>query len=175
MSTIKGVVYKVFTRPAGRGTAYSIKLDGDAVYYGTGFKAPPVTAGQYISFEASKNARGHWDAEMDTIKILPNEVQVQTTGSGMSITKDDYWKRKEDRDLLNDKLRNVGARTNTAIAFVELLIKADAVKLPAKQSDREEVIAGLVKHYTDTIGMPDKEQEAVAVIAEVVEETGDWK
>lgn len=170
----KGVVYKIFERAAGRGKAYSIKLDGDQNYYGTGFKAPGCKAGDYVEFEADKNAKGYWEAKLDSIRVLDSQPVEAAKAVGKVIGKDDYWTRKESRDLENDNRRNVGASLNTAIEFVELLLKAEAVKLPAKIPDREEAIRNLVVYYstkfrtleTGTTEEPAVVEEEIAVAAQ---------
>lgn len=145
---VKGVVYKIFSRPAGRGTAYSIKLDGNDTYFNAGFKDPGLNQGDSIQFEAGLNAKGYWEANLQSLRKVDPEPVVHTNASTTKVLgKDDYWTRKEQRDLVNDNARNVGASTNTAIAFVELLLKAEAVKIPAKTADREVVIAELVDYY----------------------------
>jgi len=144
---IKGIVYKIFSRPAGRGTAYSIKLDGNDTYYSAGFKDPGLGAGDSVQFEAAQNEKGYWQADIKSLRKVDPEPQVANKSVAGVAGKDDYWSRKEQRDLANDNARNVGASTNTAIAFVELLLKSDAIKIPTKMQDREEVIAGLVDYY----------------------------
>lgn len=146
---VKGLVYKVFSRQAGRGTAYSIKLDGDETYYGCGFKNPGNLDGKYVSFEAGKNAKGYWDANLATLTVLDSAPQVanKSVASATAGGKDDYWRRKEERDLVNDVQRHIGASANTAIAFVDLLLKTDSVAVPTKKADRADIIFDLVAHY----------------------------
>ena len=171
---VKGLVYKVFSRQAGRGTAYSIKLDGDAEYYGTGFKSPGNIEGKYVTFEAGKNAKGYWEVDLSSLRVMETDAKVAAKEVGDVLTKDTYWNRKEERDVLNDKLRNVGASTNTAIAFVELLLKAEAIQIPTKKPDREKAIAELVSYYAakfrgenpvDAV-LPQKAPEAAEALAE---------
>lgn len=143
---VKGVVYKVFSRQAGKGTAYSIKLDGDENYYGCGFKSPGNLDGKYVSFEAGKNAKGYWEADLKTLTVMDNVPSVANKSVSAN-SKDAYWSGREERDLVNDRQRHVGASVNTAIAFVELLTKVDAIKQAKSQSDRADILFDMVVYY----------------------------
>jgi hypothetical protein len=160
---VKGVVYKVFSRPAGRGTAYSIKLEGNDVYYGCGFKDPGLNPGDAVQFEANLNAKNYWEVDPKSIRKLDSTPVIHNPTARQAVAvngKDDYWTRKEQRDIANDVARNIGASTNTAISFVELLLKAEAVKLPAKIADREQVLAELVSYYAKKFRGESTEDEA---------------
>lgn len=150
---VKGVVYKIGTKrgttKTGRPyTLYSIKLDGDERYFGAGFQDPGAAEGETISFEVKPDGK-FWNLDPSTIKRHKSDPVVVSKSVASNMSKDDYWKRKEDRDLLNDKLRNEGARRNTAIAFVELLFKTESLKLPTKIPDREAYILEMVNKYSE--------------------------
>ena len=169
---VKGVVYKVFDREVntkrGKAKAYSIKLDGDDNYYGVGFTNPNLTAGDYVSFDAGKNAQDYWQADPKSIRKMDREpTEARTNVASVVKGKDDYWNRKEARDLENDHKRNVGASLNTAIDFVELLLKAEAIQIPTKKSDREKIMSDLVIYYANKFRNLNLEPEASTTVVKV--------
>jgi hypothetical protein len=146
---VEGTVYKIFEKPTKFGKMYSVKLMDDPNYYGTGKIAPPVREGAKVQFTAGQNERGYWDADPKSFKVVEASVSVAPSArSSVKVNaKDDYWTRKEERDLLNDKLRNIGAARNTAIEFVKFLVAQEAVTLPSKKADKADALLALVEHY----------------------------
>lgn len=168
--SVKGVVDRVSEKDGKYGKMFSLKLRDSDTWYGLkGAKYMPVKPGQLVEFEAAQNDRGYWDADGRGVKVLQDAVAeapaARAVAAGATVTKDDYWRRREDRDLLNDQLRNVGAARNTAIAFVDLLAKYEGVKLPAKQADREKALLEAVHHYTEEFmnGIQQEPAEATVV------------
>lgn len=145
---IKGTV----TRVHKNGRFYSILVD--EVWYGVGSNKPDFDEGVMVEFEATKNGR-YWNADPDTINVLGKAKKSfskpQVSGSRVAAggDREDYWKNKEARDIKNDKQREIGASRNTAIAFVELLLKTEALKLPAKQADKADAVLAAVEYYTN--------------------------
>lgn len=168
---VKGVVYKVFSRQVGKGTAYSIKIDGDDNYYGCGFKNPGNLDGKYVSFDAGKNAKGYWEADLKTLTVM-DTAPVVANKSVPSSAKDAYWSAKEERDLVNDRQRHIGASVNTAIAFVELLTKADAIKQAKSQSDRADILFDLVVYYSGKFQKLAEGEEAKPEVNSAAEAAG---
>lgn len=177
---VNGVVERVSERAGKFGTMYSIKLRDNDQWYGIKGRATTPKQGQQIEFEAAQNARGYWDADGKTIRVLQDAVAEAPTARavarGTAVTKDDYWKRREDRDVLNDQLRNIGAARNTAIAFVDLLAKYEALKLPTKQADREKALLEAVEHYRVEFmsGVQEEPEEAAAEAEVKVENDEEW-
>lgn len=148
---ITGIVDKVLTKAWNGKTFYSLALVNDKIY-GFGMFKPSANVGDTVSFEAKENAKGYMEADKTTLKVTKGESKVVSGGSvraSSMMGKDDYWSRKEARDIENDKLRTIGASRNTAIAWVDLLIKAEALKLPTKVSEREDALALLLDEYTN--------------------------
>lgn len=173
---VEGVVYKVFDRATKFGKMYSIKLTDDPNYYGTGRTAPPVSEGAKVQFVAKQNERGYWDADPKSFKVVEASVSVAPSArSSVKVNaKDDYWTRKEERDLLNDKLRNVGAARNTAIEFVKFLVAQEAITLPTKKADKADALLALVEHYRVEF-QKTEETKAEPTGEEVTEEIDDLK
>lgn len=160
---VSGVVDRISERDGKFGKMYSIKLRDNDVWYGLkGYRPGAVKQGQVVEFEAAQNARGYWDADGKNIRVLQDAVveapAARAVARGATVTKDDYWRRREERDVVNDQLRNIGAARNTAIAFVDLLAKYEGLKLPTKQADREKALLEAVEHYREEF-MSGVEQE----------------
>jgi 2C-methyl-D-erythritol 2,4-cyclodiphosphate synthase len=176
---VEGVVYRVFEKPTKFGKMYSVKLMDDPQYYGTGRNAPPVREGQQVQFNASQNERGYWDADVKSFKVVEASVSAAPSArSSIKVNaKDDYWTRKEERDLLNDKLRNIGAARNTAIEFVKFIVAQEAVTLPTKKADKADALLALVEHYraefqkVEETKAPDTGEEEVI---DDLKDAGEW-
>lgn len=150
-------------------TYWSIKVNN--VYYSVGSKKPPEP-GALVEFSAEQNAKGYWDVVKDTLRVVQSQapqtgvsVVAVAAASNSVMSKDDYWRRKEERDLAKeaqyekkDKIIQLQSCRNSAIEFVKLLITpvgvdkdgqpAVALKLPAAVAKREEVLAAAVEKYT---------------------------
>lgn len=144
---------------------YSIKVND--VYYSVGSKRPPE-AGTLVEFMAEQNAKGYWDALKDSLTVIQSQTPTNNVSTAAvaaaansTMSKDDYWKRKEDRDLEKDLTIQLQSCRNSAIEFVKLLctplpmedkdgnIKTlPALKLPAAVNKREQVLFEAVKKYT---------------------------
>lgn len=148
---------------------YSIKVND--VYYSAGSKKPPEP-GTLVEFWAEQNDKGYWGVTKDGLKVVQaqaptnNIAAAAVAGASNSVMlKDDYWKRKEDRELAKeasweakDKIIQLQSCRNSAIEFVKLLLipvtndegknLGPALKLPAAVAKREAVLFETVKKYT---------------------------
>lgn len=124
MSNYSGVVRKIF--PKSNWGSYSFAIDSaDKVYFNLGKVPPNFSEGQTLNFEGTPGKRpGNVDVNVNSI-VIDTEAPVKPASYSMSqdLSKDQYWKNKEARDIENDRKRNLGAATNTAIAYGELLHK----------------------------------------------------
>lgn len=176
---VEGVVERTSEKPGKFGTMYSVKLRNSDTWYGLkGAKYQPFKNGQKVEFDAAQNQRGYWDADSKSVRVLEDVVAeapaAAAVGRSNYISKDDYWSRKEERDLKNDHLRNVGAARNTAIAFVDLLAKYEAVKLPAKQAEREAALLEAVETYKEEFMKGVESEPAEAVATTTATTTNEW-
>lgn len=164
MSSVKGVVQKTFAKPFGDKTLHSFTLQGNQTFYGTGERRL-VEEGKAYEFMTRTAPSGRisvengtlrpWDAPAGAIQAPP----VQNFSGGTPYKrafqkdegKDSYWKGKEDRDVRNDSLRELGATRNTAISLMTLMLANGAVKLPAKESAKEQALYELFEHYTELL------------------------
>jgi hypothetical protein len=139
---------------------YSIKVNDE--YYSTGTKFPPAE-GTLVEFEAEQNPKGFWDVTKAGLKVVeagaPTQAvaaQAVTAASKAHMSKDDYWRRKEERDIPREDRIDLHGCRNSAIAMVTLLLTpvqtaegvVNLVKLPA-QAKRVEFVEKLVEQYTE--------------------------
>lgn len=156
MALFKGYIKEVIERQTDWGKMYNIKLStGDQIGFG---KFPPkakMVEGDYVQVEAELNDKGYLNGKNKTFKVLPKPAEEETVAASAANVvkwaasgKDDYWKGKEARDVVNDKARNVGAARNTAIAWIDLLMKNDAIKISTKKDEREDQLNTALDEYT---------------------------
>lgn len=154
---VSGVIQKINDRQFGNKTFYSLALSGQDGWYGTGPKRPPAI-GTSVKFNEKTNNKGYKEVD-GSIEII-SDGQSGSTGSVASTAtkiastggtgQSAYWDRKEARDITNDSARELGASRNTAIAFIDLAIKNEVIKLPAA-AKREEFLWTLLNKYTDRL------------------------
>lgn len=157
---------------------YAIRLTGDSEFYNTGEVVPPVQPGQYIEFEAKI---GNKDRKMVEIKSIvvkqgapANQAPVLPVSSAAS--KDQYWEGRAARDVIQDRLKAIGASRNTSIELVKLMIAHEAIPVPKLLKDREAFLLGVVDKYTTMLveGDATKKEEKTAEVEQEPEEK-DWK
>lgn len=178
MAIAQGNVVEVVQRPWKNKVFYSLKLANDGQLYGFGPTNPMTRTGDRVLFEWTNNERGYPTADPSSLKVEKAETHTSTAAPAravVSMGKDDYWSRKEARDIENDKLRALGASRNTAIAWIDFLVKAEAVKLPAKQADREEALNALLDDYTRTfMGLEKEEPGSDEPVTPKESNDGEW-
>ena len=151
---VNGIVTKAFTKPWGDKVFHSLGLN-DGKIYGFGTYMPQAKEGDTVEFEAKQNQKGYWEAIKGTLKVTKGVVSEATgvpagvvVRSGKTPQEKDFWAKKEEREVKNDHLRSLGACRNTAIAFIQTLAQAGALKLPAKEANRQEALEKLLELYT---------------------------
>lgn len=171
----QGFVSKILTRPYNGKTMYSLALVNQDGLFGFGAFPPKAGVGDKVEFDAEKNEKGYWQAKGGSLKVVAGASQEsvqqapKASQAGSYAGKDDYWNRKEVRDLKQDELREIGATRNTAIEWIKLLLSQEALKLPAKAPDKEAALNALLE---DTVTkfrsapakqIADKAQEASVI------------
>lgn len=122
-----GTVQRIFSKPFGGKLLHSFTLQGEKGFFGLGRVAPTFKEGDQLSFEAVPSKReGNYDVKAETIK-LSTETLVRVEDYSMSgakkqvvLQKDDYWKNREDRDLVTQKRIEIQAARNAAIALLQV-------------------------------------------------------
>lgn len=148
----QGVISKVFSKPFQNKTLYSFQLQGDQQYYRLGEKKPPfVQDGASIQFDidwkgnnASAKNVAPWMEQ-----VVPAALQTPIPYAPPAAAKDNYWNNKEKADVARQKKIEIQAARNAAIEFISILLAQEAVKLPAKQADKEAALADMLNHYIE--------------------------
>lgn len=148
-----GIVKRIITRPWGNKTFYSVALTNSENLFGFGPHNPKVNEGDDIEFEANTNAKGYWEAKSGSLVVRARGSEQTAQGASAAVvakgvmTKDDYWGRKEARDVKQDELREIGATRNTAIEWIKFLFEKEALKMPAKPAERESFLNDVLADY----------------------------
>lgn len=152
----KGVVSSVSPFEFNGNTLWSFQLNNDRSYYRCGKVKPKIEVGQYIIFEGTPgNKQGSVNADTKSIQV--KSVEEESSGidlykakaSGAAKSKDDFWERKETRDIATQKRIEIQSCRNSAIEFVKILFSQEAVKVPAKQAEKVPFIEELLAHYQE--------------------------
>ncbi len=152
---IKGQARNISAKPFdgrnGPVTLYSFQLEGDRRYFRTGTTQPPMAAGEFIEFTAVEK-NGNFNVNIDTIQtIAQQEVQQAPKPSGQTdqpsntsgstgaptggdynphkdySNKDNYWARREERDLVTSARINYSASQRDAITLIVAALEQDCL------------------------------------------------
>lgn len=138
MSTaIQGVVEHMSERPAGRGVAYGLKVNGE--WFGNGFSKPACSKGDTVKFAWANNAKGYATIEEGTLEVVSDAAPAAPNSAGKA-----QGNSYDDRQLAI----SYQAARKDALQFTEILLSVDGVKLPAK-GDKLEILEGLVNEMTN--------------------------
>lgn len=164
--TVVGVVKRVF-RKDGSPSRWSLCIvtseDTKGSWYGFGLKKPACQEGDNVTFEATKNAKGYLDADVDTLTVMdaPREQPVPrpsgprftgtskgNPGGGVTWNQRPWEPAKEDE---RQRAIVVQHSQEMALRFVELLAAQESLPIAktAKAVDKEAAFIALVNKYTD--------------------------
>lgn len=139
MSEVSGTIQEIQTRGvAGGKTAYNLVVGGQS--YGAGLYAPKAKVGDYVTFVVDES-RGYKNVERGTLKVgkAPKEYKEPTSAATSG-----YTQKAASFDSRQDAISRQAA-SNTAIGFLELLIKAEALALP--KTKRQEAVETYLHKY----------------------------
>lgn len=144
---VSGNVVEVITR----GNATNIKLD-DGKLYGCGFDGVPCKQGDFVSFATYQNGK-YTNADVKTMEVSEGKPQQQKQApapqqSGGGMSKDDYWRRKEESDASRQRVIEWQSARNAAIHVAEVAVAADALPLPAKKADKFDGLVDIIESIT---------------------------
>lgn len=138
MSQVSGVIQAIETRSvAGGKTAYSIRVAGES--YGAGLYAPKAKEGDYVTFGLDES-RGYKNVERGTLKVGKAPAGAAAAAQQAAT----YTAPKGGFDARQDAISRQAA-SNTAIAFLELAVKAEALALP--KTKRQEALETYLHKY----------------------------
>lgn len=125
MSNYSGVVRKIFTNQFGGKKLYSFSMDSDKSYFNLGEKTPSFSEGNTVSFDGAPGKRaGNVDVKSPITVVGEQQVQPEdyiVGGAKRSVevmTKDQYWSNREANDVKVQKVIQVQAARNAAIAVL---------------------------------------------------------
>lgn len=151
-------------------TLHSFRLVDNNTFYTCGTTSPGVEKGQLIEFDGTVKGEDKFQVNLPSIKILKEattEVVQPTTGSTVkmgwrgsyksNISKDDYWKRKEERDIANEGRREatqeiiqLQSSRNSAIAAAEVILDNGGLDLEKiAKGKKKEAIEALIDSLTE--------------------------
>lgn len=125
MAFAKGIVEDVRAYDTKFGKMYSVILEGES--YGTGKEPPKVNAGDQVEFEFSYNGKYRNIDMKSGIKVTGRAPAQGHKTAAASL-------RNDDRQTIISKQ----AALNSALAFVDMLLKAEAVPGITKTAKAEQ-------------------------------------
>lgn len=162
---MKGTVKALGKRDWNGKTLYSIKVDDE--WYGTGTDNPKLDRGDLIEFNYTENGK-YKNADVKTISVLRKGTEVfkASTKNVAFGGKDDYWKKREERDVITQQVIQLQSSRNSAIALADVLLKNGAVKLPEAQAKKMDVVVALVKELTGNFEAESLAHRGMAEVAD---------
>jgi len=93
---------------------------------------PTFNKGDEIEFEFQETKHGN-QVNIDSVEIIEKASAKATPTKAAG--RDDYWLRKEQRDLVTDEARARGASLNTAVAMVTAALDKDILPIGGTKKD----------------------------------------
>lgn len=167
-----------------KGKFWTIKMD-DGQWYGCGKERPKFDKGDTIRFETVTNGR-YLNVNEETVEVVtdapaPRRSPAPTSAPkkfSTEMSKDDYWRRKEERDLSKDEVHagvqkeiRLQASRNAAIELMSVAIQAgllpDVVEEKKKKGTRFDILLTYVdkltqKFYNETAAISAVAKDSVA-------------
>lgn len=153
---MQGVVSKIDSKDFPNGKAWSFTLSGDRTFYRLGQRPPTFSEGDSVRFDTAQ--KGNSTYANNVVPWKENGVAVPTStkpdvvarAATTAFDKESYWANKEARDVGVQARIELQSCRNSSIELVRLLLSTgvEAVKLPAAQAKKEQVVALLVSKYT---------------------------
>lgn len=163
MSTIIGQIQAV----SQRGKATNIQVNGQ--WFGCGFNGVPANKGDQVQFEAIQNGQ-YLNADMATFQVVaggqPQQQAPRNAGQSggyrkqygggaqrqaapqSAASKDDYWTKKEGRDVITQQVIQLQASRNAAIAVCSAALAQGVLPLPAKKADAFDAFLAAIDEVT---------------------------
>lgn len=134
MPNVTGVVKWVGSKAVRNSTLWSFSVEGNTEFFRCGFTKPNINKGDNVTFEYEINQYGNQVNAKD-IRVLgsapPQAARTAPTQQVSGGSKDDYWKKKEENDVVKDASIQYMACTNTAVSILKLAQDAGVLALGA--------------------------------------------
>lgn len=132
MPNVTGVVKWVGSKAVRNSTLWSFSIEGNTEFFRCGFTKPNINKGDNVTFEYEVNQYGN-QVNAKAIRVLgsapPQAAPTAPTQQVSGGSKDDYWKKKEENDVVKDASIQYMACTNTAVSILKLAQDAGVLTL----------------------------------------------
>jgi len=158
-SKVTGVVYKVFPktwpskRPGGKpNTTYSVKLENDPFYYRTP-RVSEAKGSDGMSFAGIAEPGNTVTFEIDPIndnsaQIVGDVTKVETqTATVASVGQTPTGNNLGGQSGTREASIHYQSSRKDALTFLDIAVRSNAIKLPAKESAKLEALEALADHY----------------------------
>lgn len=134
MPNVSGVVKWVGSKAVRNSTLWSFSIEGNNEFFRCGFTKPNINRGDNVTFEYEVNQYGNQVNAKDIRVLAGAPPQAAPSASAAPYTpqagsKDDYWKKKEENDVVKDASIQYMACTNTAVSILKLAQDAGVLAL----------------------------------------------
>lgn len=129
----QGTIQKTFTNLVRGRNLYSFTLRGQQGFFRTGETPCPMKEGTYVQFEVDDKNNVSMATLTASEKRAPEPMsteQAVTKAASYVASKDEYWTRKEERDVETQKVIQFQAARNSAIAAIVGAVSQGVIELP---------------------------------------------
>jgi hypothetical protein len=162
---LSGTVQRIFNNTVRGKSLYSFTLRGKDGFINLGGNAPTFKEGDQVAFDADPAQKpGNFTNVKNVVVGADTPVtnysppfQQRSNGavrSAASMTKEQYWERKEERDIETQKRIQLQAARNTAIAYLTL---SNAIEPIPDAETLESAFSDLVDEFVETPTTPVEE------------------
>lgn len=161
MSVWKGTISKVSSTKWGNKTLHSFQIEGTQRWFKTGQNPVPYNEGDQVVFEEKNGKVEFTTAEaIKATQSAPLNVAADATGTSTgvvgatpTISRDQYWARREQRDIETERKRRIAAARHDAARIVCAALAHN--HLPhsdnTAKGKRLDLLLGYVNEVTNTL------------------------
>ena len=149
---VKGIVERLTSKDVNGTVLWSFKLRNDNTWYRSGKYKPDIKENQKVTFElynAEKNQVDGRSLKTHGFAEPKPASGGSSGGGGAGMTKNDYWERKEERDLEKDHVYALQNARYAAIQFLNALIENGAVSLGQQKAKKLDTYQSLFYEYVE--------------------------